>query len=335
MATQETKGWIWTPEEKQWIKSWKRDVLTAYKRIAEQVDRFQTAVPAFADEAASTADPIITEAQVLLDLAKGAARRKYQTLSPDEARKRLNDGKEQLKAWKAFTNRPDVQAAICDANRQIGAQKSAQRKKRREARVQMEQQFKSTEYAQVLDYYVDEVFKETAKFVALGQGYPFIGFEGTDDDRPELQRLMVVHFIRACTMFCDPVHTAVEQFVQRQPPPTLKEVLRHTIDKVIQDHCNYPLSARSGSGPQKSIQEVIIDYIQDAYDWLLQTNEQWKNEGRTISSVREEYFTLFDVDYSPAAQPEAHGQTLARQKQRHPTIAATDPDPDAVLKRLI
>ena len=306
MATQEAKGWIWTPEEKQWIKTCEREVRTVYKGLSEQVDRFHSVVPTFADEAAQVAQPFLTTTERLLALADGAARRKYQPLSPDEAKLMLRDVHVHLSTWSTFMHRPDVQDAIQNANRQIDAQKRAQQKQRREVRAQLDQQLKSPEFARLLDGYTDQVFEESARFVALAQGFPFLGPVSTEADRPLLQRLSLVHFIHACTLFSAPVRKALEPYVHRQPTPTLKEVVRYTIAVVIQDHCSHLLSARSGAGQQISIQDVLIVYLQGAFDGLLNSLEAWKKEGSTIRSVSTDYFTILGVDYSLAAQPEAH-----------------------------
>lgn len=320
MATREHKGWIWTQEEKQWIKTWERDVQTQYRRLIEQVERFQKAVPGFLEEAAKTAQPFLAEAEGLLTFAQGAARRKYQQLSPNEAKQKLSDVHAHLAAWSEFIGRPDVQAAIRDANRQIDAQKRTQQKQRREARAQMDQKFKTPEFAQELDGYVSLLFEETNEMAARLQNlFPaYIPNRGNinfyqkpfdaSPDRPilrqRLQRLLVVTFIRTLYQFSSDVRKAIEPFVHRQPAPNLREVARLTLSQAIQDHWNDFLFATSGSGLRMSIHDFFMVHLLMVFDGLLQSIGEWRKQGIASLPISSDYFTILGVDYSLAAHSE-------------------------------
>lgn len=156
MATQAEKGWMWTLEEKRWIKTWKRQVQSKSKWLTEQVNRFQNELPAFADEAAKSAQSYLRTAKALLTLAEGANRRTYLPVSPDEAKQLLYGSEDHLLAWSAFSRRPDLQAAIRDANRKIRAQKRALQKQRREGRVHNDPQITAEDADEALKRFLGE-----------------------------------------------------------------------------------------------------------------------------------------------------------------------------------
>ena len=53
MAKREKRGWIWTPEEKEWAKTWQQSVAGRLRRLGEQASRFGASIPEFAGEASS------------------------------------------------------------------------------------------------------------------------------------------------------------------------------------------------------------------------------------------------------------------------------------------
>jgi hypothetical protein len=134
MAVKEQNGWVWTEQEKQWIKTWKPYVQFQSKKLTTQVDRFQKGLPKFADEAAKAAQSYLRAAKALLTLAEQAKSRPYLPVSPEEAKQLLYGFEDQLLPWKAFTRCPEVQAAILAHNRALQKKRREPRSHRQEAR---------------------------------------------------------------------------------------------------------------------------------------------------------------------------------------------------------
>lgn len=121
MAIQEKKGWVWTYEEKEELRPYKRRVGSYYEKISAQLRRFESYLPEFAEEAERVAGPFLKEASPLIQLLSINTRtkRKYEPICPEEAFIRLSETLKMLKDWASFTKRPDVSVAINSVNRQI------------------------------------------------------------------------------------------------------------------------------------------------------------------------------------------------------------------------
>jgi hypothetical protein len=129
MAIKEQDGWVWTGEEKRWIKMWKRDVQSKLKGVTEQVNYFQKGLPEFVDEAVKSAQPYLRSAKTLLILADRAKQRTHLPVSADEALQLLYESEDRYKTWSVFMSRPDVQLAIRAYSRAVQKQRREQRRR--------------------------------------------------------------------------------------------------------------------------------------------------------------------------------------------------------------
>jgi len=90
MATQGKLGWIWTDDEKNWIKQYQPQLRREYRAIRRKLKNVYGA---------------------LLELDGRARGRKHQPISPDQARELLALLPEKTRFWLALARRHDVKAA--------------------------------------------------------------------------------------------------------------------------------------------------------------------------------------------------------------------------------
>ena len=114
MATQEKRGWIWTSDEKEWMKTWKRTLHKNHDSICVQLHRFKESLPDYAEKAAKAAQPFLNSCEPLLSLNEKAAGKKYQSMSPEEAKQKLNVTELHFKEFASFINSSEIQQAIKD-----------------------------------------------------------------------------------------------------------------------------------------------------------------------------------------------------------------------------
>lgn len=63
---------------------------------------------------------------------------------------------------------------------------------------------------------------------------------GDKTDQPRLQRLFLVHFVRATYQFDKHLWDAMEQFVSSTPPPPMGAILKYALGLVTNDHLLRP-----------------------------------------------------------------------------------------------
>ena len=194
MATKTTRGWEWTPRERESIKVWQGQVRTNSARMGEQVRRFKDAVPQFAGEAATLADPVLQLADQLLTLDGRRHGRKYQQLSPEEANQKLGLIAASQELWRAFTTRDEVVAAIREANRGINQRRREFVKMLDEAKRKLLQQLDSDAYREQLEKEVD-VLLDCAKVSAA------LARRESGPSADDLRRYLLVQVINSTRFF--------------------------------------------------------------------------------------------------------------------------------------
>lgn len=273
MALLSKDGWIWTPEEKATIRTWKPRVRRQRDKLLEQVRRFREYIPAFTDEAAKIAQPFLDEADTLLYLDGRTHGRKYQKYSPEETSQKLHDLEKLVDSWVEFSKRPDVGAAISAHNKKATAVKRELLKPK------------------TVEKKAGELLQDAAKAATMIKS----GLKGIEEVDPRvLQRLLLICLIKHITWFHQRRRDAIRKLVTADPPPTMMTVLKYALRYVLQD------SSRRGI----SADHLIALYLSTAADDLISILEECKEKGRPVQEIDKEKFLIYETDYSLKAIPE-------------------------------
>jgi len=222
MATRGKNGWAWTSEEREWVKTWQRDVYRQQREISEQLSRFEDMLPNMAAQASLAARPFMVACRPLLAIDARRGGRKHQPVSPEEAKEKLEDAGKGLVEWEAFLDRPEVSEAIEEANADIRTTRLKAREAKRQALERIEQsEFTAAVEAKALDVVnLANYYAQSAQFAT---GY------GTARDLPTLERLFLIQFIRL-SFEGDSTKTAdMKRFVSSEPKPPLADVVAHAL----------------------------------------------------------------------------------------------------------
>src|SRR5262245_37511556 len=111
MVTHEKRGWVWTPEEREWVKTWRRKLQNRYDQMLGQLRLYERQLPQFAGEAKEAARPFLDACKPLLALDPRKAGRKHQNISPEETKEGLQRVNAAAEGWNQFAGRHDVAGA--------------------------------------------------------------------------------------------------------------------------------------------------------------------------------------------------------------------------------
>jgi hypothetical protein len=302
MATQETRGWIWTQQEKDSVTTWKTEVRKHQNRIAEQTKRFRESVPEYASEAAAVSKPFLDLAQELVTFTEGVQRRKYQPFSPETVNEMLNEMRLRLEEWLAFMHGPDVRNAIADANKRIGAQRRAVQKQQRNARKEREELLHSEQFTGILDGHVSYLVKAAADMAALARAMHHSGPFGEEEDVPILERLLLIHFVRSTYESRPANRAALAAFISSTPKPTMEAVLKRAVYLLVEDLLLNPSELHTLLHTVWVLEKVTL-YFTVTFQTFWGTIVVWQKEMLTPKSLDHNLFTILGNDYSLESQP--------------------------------
>jgi len=296
MANQEKRGWVWDDGEKAWISSWKQEVRGMCTRINNQLVRFQDYLPAYYDEARKVADPYLNLADDLLYLDGRASGRKYQPMSPEEAKVSVNRLPSLFQEWTKFMNRQDITKAIQEKNKKIQKTNRDIKKKEREAKAEVFETLESEEYQKKLKAMIESVINKAGQVIPLSKGI-LNPVKLDKSDKKILQRLLLVHFVRFTYEFHPERQGQLKNFLEEHPEGTLKDIMRQAVYLVIKSHIKNPSSL---SSPQEHIESLFAS----AFESLSLSMSEWKDKNQSIKRIGPGYFTILGEDFSLKAKPD-------------------------------
>ncbi|HOX38464.1 MAG TPA: hypothetical protein PL033_10795 [Candidatus Brocadiia bacterium] len=287
MAIESKGGWTWTAEEKQWVKTWQRDLYDQYRQVTEQVVRFQESLPKLAGEAAKAARPFVEACGPLLAIDVRPQMNKAQQVSPEQAEKKLVDANKGLKAWGEFVNRDDVVAAIRDANKDIRQIKRESRKARQDALKKID----GPEYESALRGQATKV-AGMAQFYA--QSVQFALGCGTAKDLPVLERLYTVCFVNCVAESGNKRAAALKKFVGGDPLPELDAVLIEALRIVTRDAISrWPTAQDDERNPVNKFASLAQQRLHETVSAVMKS-------GGAPGAIPKMNFTILKRDYSPS-----------------------------------
>lgn len=303
MAHHATRGWVWASDERLWIGTWQRKVSAQRRRIAEQLHRFQAALPDLAVEAAALVRPLLEECDRLLMLDGRHHGRKYQAMSPEEARLVLQHVGRLLDEWQRFTGRPDVMTRIREANTRSRAAGRKFRDAVRNLGERVETEMVRPEFRArytALAAEIETVMGFLAKDIRRRQCY------GTEVDEPILTRYAMVQFLRASTMLDRNRRGGLEAWVRSHPEATFREIVMEVVASVQVDEVRswLTLAARVPAVASTIPAGTELGFLAaGAHRGVDETVRGWKTLGLNASVLAREDFSFLTLDCSLEARP--------------------------------
>jgi hypothetical protein len=285
MATQEKRGWVWTPEEKEWIKTWQRKLQNQYDKMLEQLRLHERQLPQFVGDAKAAARPFLEACKPLLDLDGRRAGRKYQNISPEEAMERLKGVNSTVEEWNRFATRGDVSGAARDL-------RDEHQERQHRAASELAQWLGSTAFDRDVDEWLRQVTMHLNMWVGMLHG------ENDEGNLAVLRRLALVHFIRFTYEGNERRAGKTADIVRATPAPPITDVLRTALAELIRDTATEYLK-KGFPLPGDTIQA----YLAGTCTGLDQSVKDWKKSGTQPGGIPNGYFTIQGVDYSVAAKP--------------------------------
>lgn len=306
MAHLEKRGWVWNSDEKQWLRGSKTKLKRQQRQVSEQVRRFGERLPSLAKEASRVAQPFLDTAKVLLSLGGRTGDRKYQPMSPDDAKTKLEDAERALVAYADFTSREDVRDAIAEANKRTRTKEREFKKEVRQAKQQILDQLDSAEFDATMDAQVSELMKSAETTAALAQS--LLREYGQPADLPILQRFVLVKFVIQAHEFSPDRRDEMRRFVHSGQIPGIRDVLKQTLHLLIRDDATHKLRHAARGLPKLEFLDPEVEmvaYVQSAFTALLAEIDDWQEKGISPKDISREHFELFGVDYSLLGMPDS------------------------------
>jgi hypothetical protein len=127
---------------------------------------------------------------------------------------------------------------------------------------------------------------------------------GNEDDLPVLQRLLLVHFVRATYDFDPPVKETIARFLSTNPSATTEDLLvcvvRSVTIETTKRHLQHPRSFMPGFNDPKS---HIVTYLGQVFEGVVDSIGKWQKQGINPTGISKGYFTVQGVDFSLSAKP--------------------------------
>jgi hypothetical protein len=225
MAIHKKRGWIWTDEDKEWVHTWQRSVDRRAKQVAEQARRFAESVPEFAGEAEAMAARMAQSTRRLVEIDGRRNGRKYQQISPADARAALTDTEASWTSWTTFMGRADVRAAVNRANRAIRDSRQVYRAAVDTAVAAFVERAEGPEFAEEMRRWAGEI-DTYAEALAWAAGSLVDGCDATM--RQDLKRVLLVRFIRLLASDAN-LGDRLGQFLSTVPPPAFRALLEFVL----------------------------------------------------------------------------------------------------------
>jgi len=307
MATREKRGWVWTDAEKQWVKNHKRRWLAEHKSVTTQLERFAKSLPMLLKEVSEAARPLVTAFDDLLRLDGRVDGKKYQHMSPEEARDKDDALTSHRKELNAFLGRSDVQQAIGNANKIIRELKRAAHAEKERQLNQLEDLIESPWFDDVVDRHFERILRQTAEYGGLAQGIAQLSLpesHPTVDDKTS-ERLILVHFVRYTYEFNPERRGAIQTFLAQKLG--MKELVRFAI-RICLSHGlrtrardgSLESAQRMGLGPSNEIEILLANAI----GGLGGIMKDWLSKGQQPLVIDKKFFAIQGADYSLEAIPE-------------------------------
>lgn len=298
MATQEKRGWCWTSEENDWIKTWHRNIRTQHNQLTEQLKRYKSSLPMFYQEVSRIGVPLLKTIETLLSLNRD---RIYQSISPEEAASTLNEVHKLTELLSNFIKRPDVQTAIREFNRKVETQKSDLKKKSKDDERRIIEYLNSQEFSGVLDTYVLQITKHTDILCSLNR--PDYGVDTDRDDQRIIQRLAQILFIRCVSCYWENSSKDEEliQFLTTHSNITINAVLKQIIYIMMKDVILHP---RPGRSPGEVVAGGLGIVFMDVDKIHKEIISDLENENKKVKDLDKKHFLILGSDFSVAARPE-------------------------------
>lgn len=121
MAIKESKGWVWTPEEREWLCKTNGNFIKQWCRISESVKRFRKYLPDYAIQARTAAQPFLRANKNFRKFAYQKLMSKiFRPMPPEAVKPKISSVENKMQQWKEFIGRADVQGALRRHNRKAG-----------------------------------------------------------------------------------------------------------------------------------------------------------------------------------------------------------------------
>lgn len=121
MAIKEDRGWIWTPEEREWLCKTNGNFIKQWCRISESVKRFRKYLPDYAVQARTAARPFLQANKNFRKFAyQKIMSKRFRPMQPEAVKPKISSVENKMQQWKEFIERADVQDALRRHNRKAG-----------------------------------------------------------------------------------------------------------------------------------------------------------------------------------------------------------------------
>jgi hypothetical protein len=286
MATHEKRGWVWTPEEREWVKTWQRKLQNRYDKMLGQLRLYERQLPQFADDAKEAARPFLEACKPLLALDPRKAGRKYQDISPEGAKEGLERVNAAVEQWNQFARRHDVAGAANELS-------ATHRARQRQAEQELARHLASPEFSRQIDEWVRQVTRHANMWVdGMHSGYD-------QEELAVLRRLVLVHFIRFTCDGSERRGREAADFANAEPSPSTADLLHKALEELVRDQAAEHVKKGSFS-PSYVVQALLAG----ACTGLDRSVKEWKEKGIGPRDLPRDYFTVRGVDYSVAANPD-------------------------------
>jgi len=288
----------WSDEKKEWLKTWQPKLRRDANKLTEQVSRFKTSLPQFAEDAERASQPFLESCRLLLQLSW---KNKFNPLSSEEAEAEFSKMHEKFLVWVDFMKRPEVSEAISHVNREGRTARRIQHRSLQQAEQAVLAQVEGDEFTCALQKKVASVIEQFHEMAGMVRGLKDYARE---EEVPILQRLMLIHFIRFTYDFVPSIKDGIARFLADNASATVEELLGFAIHSVIVEatmrRLRDPQSFMPGVNDPDSL---IVGYVGQVFDGTLRAIDGWSERGIAASDIDKSYFTVLGVDFSLSAKP--------------------------------
>lgn len=280
MTSKTARGWLWTPEQKAWIKGWQRKLQNQHDNVIQYLRGIERLTPSLLQEANDAAVNYLQACKPLLGLDARVVGRKYQEISFEDANERLGQLAIITREWDQFTNREDVRLQLASAI-------AAERVRARQAERQLLELVSSPEFASRLAAQVQGLIALERVLILKSQP------ELDPRDAASLDRLLLVQIVRASYEGIPAVQELVSSFVHQHPAPLIEAVVRFALLERERYWVQHPsgLAFRSAAS-------TVARVVHDAGLAVMRTAAQFGRAGTLPRNMPATYFVIHGLDYS-------------------------------------